>query len=401
MREAGHEHDALAPGDVRLGGEGIEGIGGDRARICCRLECAHAIGLILRGIQHHVDVPPQLTLQRFHAYGLLVQFRVAQDIGFLAHAPEMQIVPIEHHARTRVLANHTERLARHVGARQQDRIEVAVPVVQQATQSARPAHAMHHLHAHRLQARRVHRIVIEVVRPELHHAPCLDQPLHEGQHGPRACVPVVLRHVVIDDQHHRTLPRAIARTQDVLAIGVVLLQQLLPTQISRGRVALVLGLRRKLVRTLRLPKCNGRCGNQNARDSHKHTSAPQPFSQSIAASSGVRQHRQMQLPALEFSIKIGHAGVARLWLLAHGTLNDGGQIPIETSGQLRRVFEYRTHLRTCLHAGERPFTTQQPASQCCESINVGGCGTAFTAHLFGCRECQGVADAGGACVGLQ
>ncbi|MEO7014588.1 MAG: hypothetical protein ABI127_09770 [Dokdonella sp.] len=109
----------------------------------------------------------------------------------------------------------------------------------------------------------------------------------------------------------------------------------------------------------------------------------------------------MQLPTLEFSIEFGHAGVARLRLLAQGALKNGGEIATQTCRQLRHVFKHCTNLRTGLHSGERSFTAEQSAGQCGESINIGRRTASFTAHLLRCSKCQRVADAGRAGIGLQ
>lgn len=200
MREAGHEQQVGAAFRHRIVDEGFVGVRRDRACIRRRLQHTHLRGLVLAGIQHRIDAPPDRALARLHCIGGRAK-RIAfaalrQQCGLVAHAAEMQVVAVVGDTRARQGAHRIQVRLGHVGTRQQHRIEQVGLFAQQRTDTVAPARAVVDLHTHRLQARRIHRIEVQVVRPELHHRAGILQRADEGEHGARAGIAIRLRHVV-------------------------------------------------------------------------------------------------------------------------------------------------------------------------------------------------------------
>ena len=79
-----------------------------------------------------------------------------------------------------------------------------------------------------LQKRSVGFVVPEIVGPELHDQPEFQQAVDKRRDGPRPGIAIRLRNIVVDDQDHLAVPRALAGLEDVLPVGVVLRKLLEP-----------------------------------------------------------------------------------------------------------------------------------------------------------------------------
>ena len=246
MREAGDEQDVAALRERGFGAERGVGVRRHRARIDGRLQRTDRIGFVGRWIQHRIHAAPDRALARFHRCRLALQ-RIAvraaiQQRGLVLHAAEMQVVPVIDDTRAAVGADRGQVVLGHVGPRQQHRVEDVAAGLDQRADPAQPARAVQHLDAHRLQPRRVLRVVMQVVRPEFHHAARLQQPLQEGEHGARTGIAIRLGDVVVDHQHHRPVPGAVARARDLLAVRIVRGQLLRPAFAEPGLVGDLAGL---------------------------------------------------------------------------------------------------------------------------------------------------------------
>ena len=245
MREAGDEHHAGATCRHRIVDEAVEGIRQHGARIDRRFQRTHLGCLVLGGVEHDVVAPPQRAFAGLHRLRLAAQARriVAAGLrGLFLHAPEMQVVPVVGDRATGVRAHGVEVRLGHVGPRQQHRVGPKPGLAQHRADALAPTRAMEDFHAHRLQPRRVHRVVPEVVRPELDHRAGIQQGLHERDHRARTGVPVGLRHVVVDHQHHRSVPCAVARAHHLLRVRVVRRERIFPACAEGRLVAYLVGL---------------------------------------------------------------------------------------------------------------------------------------------------------------
>ena len=158
-----------------IGHDGVDGGGGD--------ERADHRRFFLGRVQHEIGIPPDRHLPRAHHLGGTDLAHVLAEIGLRTHPAEMQVVTIIRDFRLGAEARQRQQHIRDIRAAQQHQIEIGA-VVAQPFGELRLTRPVEHLDPHVLQRLGVAGRGMQVERPELHHAPGVQQRPHERHHGP-------------------------------------------------------------------------------------------------------------------------------------------------------------------------------------------------------------------------
>ena len=224
VTKAGHENDFQPNGSSTRGRERIEPIRNDRAEGARRLEGRGNVGLLVGRVERLIDLPPDREFSFPHPIGRAQHAFVTHHLALLAHATEMQVMPIIDHPCSAVLADRQKGVPRDVRAAQQNAVQFVTELLDPVVEAGL-GRAIEDLDPHLLQHLGVAGTVTKVMRPEFHHQPSLDQDAQEVHHGTRAGVTIRLRHEVIDHQHDLPLHRPVASAEHILAIGKMLFRQ--------------------------------------------------------------------------------------------------------------------------------------------------------------------------------
>ncbi len=130
----------------------------------------------------------------------------------------VNVMPVIDQSRGTVSSQRRDEVDRNVGPTDEGVVDVSAVLLDPIREAIHVLRAVHDLDPQILQRWRVVRVAPEVVRPELHIQPGLEQRFDDLKNGAGPRIAIGLRYIVVDHEHAPLLPGSVFRDEEIVAV---------------------------------------------------------------------------------------------------------------------------------------------------------------------------------------